>query len=51
MAGGYNAEAIEKVRAEFDLLVSASDQLLATSESPELMAEITPWVKVMRHVG
>lgn len=51
MAGGYNAAAVEKVRAEFGLLVSASDQLLATSESPELMAEITPWVKVMRHVG
>ncbi len=51
MSNGYNAEAINKVRAEFDLLVSASDQLLATSESPELMAEITPWVQVMRHVG
>ena len=51
MSDGYNAEAINKVRAEFDLLVSASDQLLATSESPELMAEITPWVQVMRHVG
>ena len=51
MAEGYNAEVINKVRAEFDLLVSASDQLLATSESPELMVEITPWVQVMRHVG
>ncbi len=51
MAGGYNAEALEKVRTEFDLLVSSADQLLATSESPELMAEITPWVKVMRYVG
>lgn len=51
MAGGYNAEALNKVRAEFDLLVSSADQLLATSESPELMAEITPWVKVMRYVG
>ena len=51
MAGGYNAEALAKVRAEFDLLVSSADQLLATSESPELMAEITPWVKVMRYVG
>ena len=51
MAGGYNAEAVAKVRAEFDLLVSSADQLLATSESPELMAEITPWVKVMRYVG
>lgn len=51
MSDGYNAEAINKVHAEFDLLVSASDQLLATSESPELMAEITPWVQVMRHVG
>ena len=51
MAGGYNAEALNKVRAEFDLLVSAADQLLATSESPELIAEITPWVKVMRYVG
>ena len=51
MAGGYNAEALAKVRAEFDLLVSAADQLLATSESPELIAEITPWLKVMRYVG
>ena len=51
MAGGYNAEALAKVRAEFDLLVSSADQLLATSESPELIAEITPWLKVMRYVG
>ena len=51
MAGGYNAEALNKVRAEFDLLVSSADQLLATSESPELIAEITPWLQVMRYVG
>lgn len=51
MAGGYNAEALAKVRAEFDLLVSSADQLLATSESPELIAEITPWLQVMRYVG
>lgn len=51
MAGGYNADALNTVRAEFDLLVSSADQLLATSESPELIAEITPWLKVMRYVG
>ena len=51
MAGGYNAEALNTVRAEFDLLVSSADQLLATSERPELIAEITPWLQVMRYVG
>lgn len=51
MAAGYDAAAIETMTAEFDKMVSAADELLTSTEEPEMIAEITPWVKVMKIMG
>ena len=32
-------------------MVTAADELLASTEEPEMMAEITPWVEVMKIIG
>ncbi|MCM1108241.1 MAG: beta-N-acetylglucosaminidase domain-containing protein [Clostridium sp.] len=48
---GYNAEAIAAFNAEFERMIQASDELLANTDQPELTAEITPWVQVMKIIS
>ena len=51
MADGYDAAAIETMTAEFDKMESAANELLSSTEEPEMIAEITPWVEVMKIIG
>lgn len=51
LANGYNAEAVAAFTHEFNRLVDASDELLANTDQPELTAEITPWLQVMKIIG
>ena len=39
------------LKAQFDLMVNSAETLLTCGESPELMAEIRPWVQVMQLMG
>lgn len=47
----YNAGLLAQIKAEFDKMVSSADELLSDKSEPELTAEITPWVKVMKYIG
>lgn len=51
IAKGYDASLVSEMKAQFDLMVDAADVLLANTDQPELTAEITPWVQVMKHTG
>lgn len=51
MTAGYDTAALQALLGQFDLMVNAADTLLATDESPELIAEITPWLQVMKLMG
>ena len=51
IAGGYNAEAVKSMKQQFTIITNAADELLANTDQPELTAEITPWVQVMKIVG
>ena len=51
MAAAYDTAALQTLLGQFDLMVNAADTLLATDESPELIAEITPWLQVMKLMG
>ena len=51
MADGYDAAAVEAMTQEFTAMVTAADELLTSTEEPEMMAEITPWVEVMKIIG
>lgn len=51
MSEGYNEEAVKAMTLQFDTLVLAADELLSCTTEPELVAEITPWVQVMRYMG
>ena len=51
MAQGYNAEAVAAMNKEFTSMVDAANELLASTEEPELLAEIAPWVEVMKIIG
>lgn len=51
IADGYNEEAVKKMTLQFDTLVAAADELLGDTSEPELVAEITPWLKVMKLMG
>lgn len=51
MTNGYNEEAVRKMTLQFDTLVAAADELLNDTSEPELVAEITPWLKVMKLMG
>lgn len=51
MADGYDAAAVEAMTAEFTAMVEAADELLASTEEPEMIAEITPWLQVMKVIG
>jgi len=51
MENGYNKEAVEKMTLQFDTLIATADELLGSSSEPELIAEITPWLQVMKILG
>ena len=51
IANGYNAEAVKSMKQQFAIITNAADELLANTDQPELTAEITPWVQVMKIVG
>ena len=51
MTAAYDTAALQTLLGQFDLMVNAADTLLATDESPELIAEITPWLQVMKLMG
>ena len=51
MTAAYDTSALQALLGQFDLMVNAADTLLATDESPELIAEITPWLQVMKLMG
>ena len=51
LAGGYNADAVAAMTAEFKTMIDAADELLTSTEEPEMIAEITPWVEVMKIIG
>ena len=51
MTAAYDTAALQSLLGQFDLMVNAADTLLATDESPELIAEITPWLQVMKLMG
>ena len=51
MAKGYNAEAVAAMNKEFTTMVDAANELLTSTEEPEMISEITPWVEVMKIIG
>ena len=51
METGYSAEAVAAMNEEFKSMVAAADELLNSTEEPELLAEIAPWVQVMKIIG
>lgn len=51
MENGYNEEAVEAMTLQFDTLVWAANSLLTSTSEPEMIAEITPWVQVMKYMG
>lgn len=51
VADGYNEAACDSILPQFARIISAADELLADESEPELTAEITPWVRVMKYVG
>ena len=51
LANGYSVEAVEAMRKEFTAMVEAADELLNSTEEPEMIAEIAPWVQVMKIMG
>ncbi len=52
MQQSISADAVAKMRLQMDTLVWAAERLLAAEEDyPEMIAEITPWVKKMQLMG
>lgn len=51
MADGYDVAAVDNMARQFELLINAADELLGNTSEPELTAEITPWVQVMKYIG
>ncbi len=52
MQQGISAEAVAEMRLQMDTLVWAAQRLLdAKSTYPEMLKEITPWVKKMQFMG
>lgn len=51
MADGYNASAVKAMSKEFKQIVAAADELLTSTAEPEMIAEIAPWVQVMKIIG
>ena len=51
IAKGYNKEAVAKMTQQFTEMVQAADELLNSTEEPEMIAEIAPWLEVMKIIG
>ena len=51
LANGYDAEAVEAMTKEFTAMIAAADELLTSTEEPEMIAEIAPWLQVMKIMG
>ena len=51
MENGYNKKAVAEMNKQFEQMVQAADELLASTEEPEMLAEIAPWVQVMKIIG
>lgn len=51
IAAGDTVAATTLMGRQFRLMIDAVDTLTTAGESPELMAEITPWCQVMRYVA
>ena len=41
----------QEIRAQYDLMVSSADALLADTYNPSLITEITPWLLKMKYMG
>ena len=51
LANGYDAEAVAEMGKEFTAMIAAADELLNSAEEPEMIAEIAPWLQVMKIMG
>ena len=51
MENGYDKKAVAEMNKQFKEMVQAADELLASTEEPEMLAEITPWLQVMKIIG
>ena len=51
LANGYDAEAVAEMTKEFTAMIAAADELLASTEELEMVAEIAPWLQVMKIMG
>lgn len=50
-ASAYNRSLLDSINKEFDSMIESADELLSSTSEPEMLAEIKPWVKVMRLIG
>ena len=51
LANGYDAEAVAEMTKEFTAMIASADELLTSTEEPEMIAEIAPWLQVMKIMG
>lgn len=51
ITNAYNDDAVKTMTKQFDILINASDMLLSDTHEPEMIAEIMPWLQVMKYVG
>ena len=51
LAEGYNDKAVKEMTKEFTAMIKAADELLGSTEEPEMIAEIAPWLQVMKIMG
>ena len=51
MENGYDKKAVAAMTKQFAQMIQAADELLASTEEPEMIAEIAPWAQVMKIVG
>lgn len=50
-ASAYDKVQLEAIGNEFGKMIHSADELMSSSAEPELMVEITPWVRVMKLIG
>ena len=51
LADGYSAKAVKEMTKQFTTMIKAADELLDSTEEPEMIAEIAPWLQVMKIMG
>ena len=51
MENGYDKKAVAAMTKQFAQMIQAADELLASTEEPEMIAEIAPWAQVMKIIG